>query len=183
MTRKFAYGFALLILTLALSGASFANAIQITLGQNTAGTASAGTTGASFTGVSGYAYQGANAGTYSLSDASYSGTGCGVMCTLTGGPQTVTVTIGSDTLVGTLNLTTEYGSAALFGSVAITSSTPGFASTGYAAGQTVGADVVVVGGHVSSGQIETDSPVPEPGSLTLIGSGLLAAAGMLRRKF
>jgi hypothetical protein len=182
MLRKLISMLSLVVLAGALTGVSYANAIQITLGQSTAGTATAGSTGASFSGVSGYAYQGTNAGTYWLSDATLTGTGCNVVCTLAANSETLTVTIGADTLVGTLSLDTEALGAYLQGSLYVSSSTQGFIDTGYAVGQTVGADLVVIGGHVSSGQIETDA-VPEPGSIALMGSGLIAMAGFLRRRF
>jgi hypothetical protein len=182
MLRKLIGILSLLLVAGALTGVSYANAIQITMGQNTTGTASAGNTGASLSGVSGYAYQGANSGTYWLTDATLTGTNCNWVCTLASNSETLTVTIGADTLIGTLSLNNEAFGAALFGSLNITSSTPGFTSTGYAAGQTVGADLVVLGGHVSSGQIETDA-VPEPGTIALMGTGLLGLAGFLRRRY
>ncbi len=182
MSRKLIGILSLLLVAGALTGVSYANVIQITMGQNTTGSASAGNNGASFTNVSGFAYQGTNAGTYWLTDAVLTGTGCNSICTLAANSETLTVTIGADTLVGTLSLDTEALGAFLQGTLFINSSTPGFASTGYNAGQTVGADLVVIAGHVSSGQIETDT-VPEPGSIALMGSGLIAMAGFLRRRF
>jgi len=182
MLRKLITLLSLVVLAGALTGVSYANVIQITLGQNTAGTATGGNTGASFSGVSGYAYQGSNSGTYLLTDATLTGTNCNWVCTLASSPQTLTVTILGDTLVGTLTLDTEALGSYLQGSLYIVSSTLGFSNTGYNAGQTVGADLVLKGGHVSSGQIETDA-VPEPGSIALMGSGLLAMAGFLRRRF
>ena len=182
MARKLSITISLLALVLVLTGASFANVIQITLGQSTTGTAWAGATGASFSGgVSGYAYQGNNTGNFWLSDFSVTGTGCNWACSLNANSETLTVTIGADTLVGTLSLTTEALSSYLDGSLFITSSTPGFSSTGYMVGQTVGADLVVKAGAVSSGQLQTDA-VPEPGTIAMVGSGLLMAAGALRRK-
>jgi hypothetical protein len=181
MLRKLIGILSLLLVAGALTGVSYANVIQITMGQSTTGTAWAGSTGASFSGVSGFAYQGTNAGTYWLSDATLTGSNCNWVCSLASNSETVTVTIGSDTLVGTLSLSTEALGAFLNGSLHIDSSTSGFASTGYVAGQTVGADLVVIGGHVSSGQIETDA-VPEPGTIALMGSGLLGLAGFLRRR-
>jgi len=182
MLRKLISLLSLVVLAGALTGVSYANAIQITLGQNTTGTATAGNTGASFSGVSGYAYQGSNSGTYWLTDATLTGSNCNWVCTLGSNSETLTVTIGADTLIGTLSLDTEALGSYLQGSLLITSSTLGFSNTGYNVGQTVGADIVVKSGHVSSGQIETDA-VPEPGSIALMGSGLLAMAGFLRRRF
>jgi hypothetical protein len=40
-------------------------------------------------------------------------------------------------------------------------------------------DLTLRNGIVSSGEVP---PVPEPGTLTLLGTGLIAAAGFLRRK-
>jgi PEP-CTERM motif len=182
MLRKLITMLSLVVVAGALTGVSYANAIQITLGQSTTGTANAGNNGASFSGVSGYAYQGANSGTYWLSDATLTGTNCNWVCTLAANSETLTVTIGSDTLVGDLSFDTEALGAYLQGTLYITSSTQGFIDTGYGIGQTVFADLTVINGHVSSGQIETDA-VPEPGSIALMGSGLLAMAGFLRRRF
>jgi len=183
MLRKLVGTISIMALLLVLGGVSYANVIQITLGQNTTGTATAGATGASFSGgVSGYAYQGSNSGTYWISDATLHGSGCNFICTLAANSESVTVTIGPDTLTGTLSLDTEALGAYLQGTFYIATSTPGFVSTGYAAGSTVGADIVVVSGHVSSGQIETDATVPEPGTIAMVGSGILAIAGVLRRR-
>ena len=182
MARKLGITISLLALVLVLTGASFANIVQITLGQSTTGTAWAGATGVTFSGgVSGYAYQGNNTGTFWLSDFSATGTGCDWACTLSSNSETLTVTIGADTLVGTLSLTREAFSSYLDGTLLITSSTAGFSSSGYNVGQTVGADLVVKAGAVSSGQIQTDA-VPEPGTIAMVGSGLLMAVGALRRK-
>ena len=182
MLRKLVGTISLLALVALMSGVSYANAIQITLGQNTTGTATAGNNGASFSGVSGYAYQGSNSGTYWLTDATLTGSGCNFVCSLAANTETLTVTIGPDTLVGLVSFDQEALGSYIVGSLFISSATPGFAGTGYAPGFTVGADIVVVGGHVSSGQIETDATVPEPGTIAMVGSGLLAMAGFLRRK-
>jgi hypothetical protein len=40
-------------------------------------------------------------------------------------------------------------------------------------------DLTISNGQVSSGEVP---PVPEPGTLTLLGTGLIAAVGFLRRK-
>lgn len=182
MSRKLITMLSLVVLVGVLSGVGYANAIQITLGQSTTGTAWAGNTGASFSNeVSGYAYQGVNAGTFWIQDSTITGTGCDWACNLNSNSEIVTVTIGADTLVGTLSLHQEAFGEYLKGSFLITSATAGFANTGYAVGENVGADLSVVGGAVSAGQIQTDA-VPEPGTIAMVGSGLLAMAGALRRK-
>jgi hypothetical protein len=70
--------------------------------------------------------------------------------------------------------------AAFVGTFTVQTSTPGFASQGFKAGAVVDADFVTYAGHMSSGEIV--APVPEPATFALVGSGLLAAAGFLRRK-
>jgi hypothetical protein len=68
------------------------------------------------------------------------------------------------------------------GAYDITSSTAGFVNTGFATGDIVDIDFVTYKGKLSSGEIIPQAPVPEPGTIAMFGSGLLAAAGMLRRK-
>ncbi len=95
------------------------------------------------------------------------------------------VSIGPDSLTGWVNLNTMYvnGAFGFFtGKYWINSSTPGFTQTGFAAGSAVDIDFVTYQGSLSSGEV-LPSSVPEPGTIALVGSGLLAAAGMLRRKF
>ena len=45
------------------------------------------------------------------------------------------------------------------------------------------AETAIVGAPASTGSTGSTSPVPEPGSLGLMATGLLGAAGALRRKF
>jgi hypothetical protein len=65
----------------------------------------------------------------------------------------------------------------LIGSVTVTS-VSGF-SNEYKTNGVYPIDLTLRNGLVSSGEIP---PVPEPGTLTLLGTGLIAAAGFLRRK-
>ena len=105
--------------------------------------------------------------------------------------STLTVTdSGTNTLTGTLNWTSyTQGSNTLDGFITVTSVT-GF-NNEYAVGGvyvidltfqagtcTENVDHVAIGCRVSSGEI----PTPEPGTLTLLGTGLLTMAGFLRRK-
>lgn len=184
MARKLIFSLSLLLLAAALTGSSFASAVEIDLGFSTTGNVLTGNSGAHFTATSGFAYQGANVGTYSLTSGIYSGTGCSAGCALTGGPQTLTVDIGTDILVGTLALNSDTAGVLLEGPLTIVSSTPGFTHTGYTAGAVVTTHFVISGGKISVAEIETDTPpgVPEPGTMAMMGSGLLAVAGVLRRK-
>jgi len=183
MLRKLVGTISIAALAMVLSSVSFANAIQITIGASTTGIATGNNNGASFSGVSGWAYQGANSGTFWITDATLHGSGCNWACLLATNSETLTVTIGTDTLVGTVSFDGEAFASYLQGSLYIVSSTTGFATTGYAVGSTVGADLSIDNVHqrVSSGQIQTDA-VPEPGTIAMLGSGLLAMAGVLRRR-
>ena len=183
MLRKLVGTISIMALLLVLGGVSYANVIQITIGGSTTGTAAGSNNGASWSGISGYAYQGANTGTYWLSDATVTGTGCNWACSLAANTETLTVSIGADTLVGTVSYSVEGFASYLQGSLYIVSATGGFASTGYNAGATVISDLSIDNVHhtISSGQIQTDS-VPEPGTIVMLGSGFLAMAGALRRR-
>jgi hypothetical protein len=80
--------------------------------------------------------------------------------------------------VQALFINSKYGFFA--GNFDITSTTPGFAAIGFGKGL-ADIDFVTYKGLLSSGEINSPS-VPEPGTIALVGSGLLAAAGMLRRR-
>jgi hypothetical protein len=193
MARKLTFAFALLFLATMLSGASFATVVptQITFGPNTTGSINVGTTQATFNGgiqgINGYAWQ-ANKpqGNFNLSSATLAYTNGNSPYTFGPNSQAFTVSIGPDTLTGWLSvqalfINAKYGFFA--GAYQITSSTAGFVNTGFATGDVVDIDFVTYNGSLSSGEINPGSPVPEPGTIALVGSGLLAAAGMLRRKF
>jgi hypothetical protein len=62
----------------------------------------------------------------------------------------------------------------------VQTSTSGFSTEGFKSGALVDADFITYNGHLSSGEIV--APAPRPASFALVGSGLLSAAGLLRRK-
>jgi|SRR5271166_1435567 len=186
MARKLTFALSLLVLVTVFTGASFANVIptQITFGPNYVGTVTIGTTAAIFTGITGHAYQGNGAGTFTMSGATLNYSNNSSPYSFGPNSQVFTVTIGPDTLSGLLDVQAlfingKYGFFA--GAYDITSATLGFTNTGFAAGSIVDIDFVTYKGQLSSGEINPTA-VPEPGTIALVGSGLLAAAGMLRRK-
>ena len=187
MARKITFTLAaLLFLATMLTGASFANVIptQITFGPNTTGSISVTSTYASFSSVSGYSYQTVQAGTFTLADNTIFFANGNSPYTLLPNSSWFTVDIGADSLAGWVSLDTMYsnGPFGFFtGKYSITSSTSGFVQTGFPVGASVDIDFVTYQGRLSSGEIIP--AVPEPGTIALVGSGLLAAAGMLRRKF
>ena len=175
MARKLIFTISLLVLATVLTGASFANNIptDVIFGTSNAGWISVTANSVAFGGgVHGTAYQGQNVGTYAISDSSNS-------------MPAVTVTVGSDTLVGTFSVTTftiiSSKLSVLSGTFDVTGATPGFVDTGFPLGAMVDADLQIYSGRVSSGEIVAD-PIPEPGTIAMVGSGLLIAAGVLRRK-
>ena len=192
MARKLTLTVALLVLAMAFTSVSFAAVVptQITFGPNTTGSITVGTTQASFNGgiqgIKGYAWQ-ANKpqGSFDLSSATLTYTNGNSPYTFGPNSQGFTVSIGPDTLTGWLSVQALYINAKygfFAGAYQITSSTAGFINTGFAPGAVVDIDFVTYNGSLSSGEINPGSPTPEPGTIAMVGSGLLAAAGMLRRK-
>jgi PEP-CTERM motif len=186
MARKITFALALLFLATVFTGASFANIVptQITFGPNTTGSVSVMPTYASFSGVTGHAYQATQAGGFTLANNIVFFANGNSPYTLLPNSSWFTVGIGTDSLTGWVDLNTMYvnGAFGFFtGKYWITSSTPGFVQTGFRANSSVDIDFVTYNGGLSSGEVLPS--VPEPGTIALVGSGLLAAAGVLRRKF
>lgn len=187
MARKLIVFLSLVVLAGALTGVSQASLIQITLGPNNAGSLTTSPTSVSFNSVSGAAAQfgGLGNGTYGFLNGSITVSSVsGPVYYLAPNSQTVTVSIGSDTLVGDFSLTSftqATPNIALFvGTYRVTSASAGFMGTGFWPGASAEADFVTYKNGISSGELIPS--VPEPGTIALVGSGLLAAAGMLRRK-
>lgn len=189
MTRKITFAFALLVLATLFTGAGFATVIPtpISFGFGSAAV-TASPTGATLPALHGGAFQFFTGpyGTYS--------TGGGYIPVVSGpspltspNSETFTFNIGTDTLTGWANFTQDVvignGYYFLTGYYHVTSSTAGFINTGYPTGSTAAIDMTIApfGGKeiLSGGEL---LPTPEPGTIALVGSGLLAAAGMLRRK-
>ena len=195
MTRKLSICIALLVTALVLTGASFATVVPTVIlfgGPITSGAIAVGPNSAVFSSapaVQGYAAQAGAPGTFTLSGATVHLTS-GHATTLAPNSQVFTVTIGQNSLTGNLTLVgmtplvfnnINFGTA--FGGVLdITQSTWGFLQTGFPVNSQVLVDFTIQpNGQFSSGEVAPD-PVPEPGMMVLFGSGLLAAAGMLRRR-
>lgn len=182
----------ILVLAGVLSGVSYANPIatQITFGPSTTGSVTSSTSAVKFSGgVSGWAWQGSNgSGSFTLANANIAVTGgSNGVYTLASNSEAFTVTIGtSSTLTGTLSLDTVTSPASttptFIGAITVTGATGGFPTTGFHVGDMVDTDFIGYKGTVSAGQIVPD-PIPEPGTIALLGSGLLGMAGVLRRRF
>jgi PEP-CTERM motif len=189
MAKRLAGLLSLVVLIVVMSGVGYANIIptQITFGPSSTGTITASPISATFSGnPSGVAYQGANSWNpgYTLADATMPVVGgSGGIYTLAPNVMSFTVVIGPDSLAGTLSLNTlvipSPNISFFVGTFTIISATPGFQSTGFGPGSVGDADFAVLNGNLSSGEIV---PIPEPGTIALMGSGLIAVAGLLRRR-
>jgi len=193
MLRKLIGMLSLLLLAGVLSGVSYANPIpiQITFGPNVTGTVTVGTHSATFaggphnSGFAGLAWQaGQPQGNFTLSGATLNYATGSNPYTFGPNSQAFTVTIGSNTLSGLLSVdalfvNAKYGFFA--GTYDITSSSWGFVQTGFPVGAVVDIDFVTYYGKISSGEVNPVS-TPEPGSIALMGTGLLGLAGFLRRR-
>jgi len=185
MLRKLAGMLSIVVLVGVLSGIVYASSIQITFGPNSSGTISMSTSSVTFSGVTGYAYQASSTGTFTMGNATVQIENSGHLLPNT---ESFSVTLGSESLVGLLSLDqmATLGRASLFvGTFTVTSATSGFVSTGFPVGGVSEADFTVYDGYqgafLSSGEIQPS--VPEPGTIAMVGSAILAAAGFLRRKF
>jgi hypothetical protein len=177
-----------------MSGVSQASLIQITLGPNSTGSITTSPTQASFTVVSGAAAQfgGLGNGVYGFFNGNIPVTSVnGPTYMLAPNSLPVTFNIGSDTLVGNFSLASftqttitvgsnNYVFDNFLGTYYVTSATSGFMATGFWVGSTAVADFQTINGAISSGEVVPT--VPEPGTFAMVGSGLLALAGVLRRK-
>lgn len=190
MARKLIVFLSLVVMAMALTGASYASAIQITLGPSTSGTITVSPgASATFSSVQGVAQQagGLGLGTFGILSASIPVTSVnGPVNNLAPNSNAITVNIGTDMLDGNYLLKSfsniSLGSSTFttfVGYFSVTSATSGFASTGFPVGSTALADFITVNGVLSSGEL---LPTPEPATFALVGSGLLAAAGFLRRR-
>lgn len=187
MARKLVVFLSLVVLAGALTGVSQASLIQVTLGPNSSGSLTVSPSLVTFSSVAGSAAQfgGLGNGTYGFFNGSIAVSSVsGPVYLLAPNSQTVTVSIGSDTLVGNFSLdsfTQATANLAFFvGTYTVTSATSGFMATGFWPGSVAEADFVTYKNGISSGELIPS--VPEPGTIALVGSGLLAAAGMVRRK-
>jgi hypothetical protein len=119
-------------------------------------------------------------------------------------PLTFTVNLPFDTLVGILTLedipSGQSWAPQFLGSLFISSATTLFTNAGFIPGMSVDADFAVYlgrsaktvtqlwtnpgssSGYLSAGEVTPDSSVPEPGTIALMGTGLLGLAGYLRRR-
>jgi len=195
MARRLAISLALMALTLLLTGASFASLIDsfIVFGPGTSGSFSITGTSITFN-VSGPA----SSPLLPLTLGKFTMAASGLAISshndegevdVFGQPNTgtFTVTIGGDTLAGSLNMgfSQMINSQHTFfeGTLTITTSTPGF-SNAYPVNSVADLNFVTDnrGGTTFLSSGEVDPIIPEPRTLILMGSGLLGMAGIVRRK-
>jgi hypothetical protein len=186
MSRKLIFVLALLVLAGSLTGVSFANAILISLGGG-AGTIATTPTSADFLNVAGTALQsgGLGLGTFGFLNGNIPVTTVsGTTYNLAVNSETVTISIGTDWMIGNFSLASftplNSNVDAFVGTFLVTNATSGFRYSGYQVGSVADADFLTYRGTFSAGELNPG--VPEPGTIALVGSGLLAMAGFLRRK-
>ncbi len=153
--------------------------------------------------VAGDAYIGSNVGTYEMwitgnnPILSPSGTPNIYAVNMNGGTMNFSFSVGTSTFAGTIQLTTLSNTSApeFIGTLTVSSSTGIFAAL-WKAGSIVPLDftismspgspsiggTTVATGTISSGEITGGTPAPEPASIALIGSGLLAIGGFVKRR-
>jgi hypothetical protein len=193
MARKLTFGLALLVLALVVTSVSFANNIPTVIvfgpGTSSSSPTVAVTPGTvAISAVSGPVLQGGSTGTFTLGALTAALSGPNILA-----PNSTpfTVNIGPDTLTGTATLTLFASGTFLVGSVThtldvfagsylVATASPGFVATGFRPNELATIDFNVLDGSLSSGELAP--AVPEPGTIALVGSGLLAMAGLLRRK-
>jgi len=185
MARKIAVALSLVVMALVLSGSSLANVIptQISFfGTSTSWVTTSPTT-ITFNGATGPAFLSGPLGTYAFGNAALSYTTHGPYKSFAPISTTFSATIGPDTISGQFIVENFVpvvpGVEAFGGFFLIQSSTAGFVNAGFPVGATTVLDFTTLNGLISAGEV---APVPEPATFAMVGSGLLALAGVLRRK-